>query len=296
MAAARGTTGHRDWRRLILGVYLVVHFVALLPYGTELFSNAGVLPDSSASPLIHAFPNVLASWDAPAVVTGLLLVAVGASVCLAFGWRERTSAIVAAYVLACLLGRNPLISNPSLPFVGLLLVAFACLPRGPDRWRANHPTMIALWIVVGLAYTYSGVAKLGSPSWVDGTAVAHVLENPLARPTELRAWLLGLSPRVLAAVTWGTLALEIAYAPLVLHRRTRRWAWLAMVVMHVGLVFLIDFADLSIGMIVVHCALLDDRWSWGPFDRMRSALRRRRSSAGFRGPRPDRFDDSVEFS
>ena len=30
-------------------------------------------------------------------------------------------------------------------------------------------------------YTFSGIEKLASPSWVDGTAFWHVAKNPLAR-------------------------------------------------------------------------------------------------------------------
>ena len=39
-------------------------------------------------------------------------------------------------------------------------------------------------------YSYGGFTKLTSPSWLDGSALSHVLSNPLARPTLLREWLL----------------------------------------------------------------------------------------------------------
>ena len=39
---------------------------------------------------------------------------------------------------------------------------------------------------MAVGYTFSGVTKLPSPSWRDGTALARILDNPLARPGPLR--------------------------------------------------------------------------------------------------------------
>ena len=49
------TGGQYSLFRVIFGAYLLVHFAQLIPWGTETFSNAGVLADGSASPLLHAF-------------------------------------------------------------------------------------------------------------------------------------------------------------------------------------------------------------------------------------------------
>ena len=43
--------------RFALGAYLSVHFAALLPWGAEVFSNRGVLPDAAASPLAGSSPT-----------------------------------------------------------------------------------------------------------------------------------------------------------------------------------------------------------------------------------------------
>jgi len=46
------TGGQHSVFRALFGLYLLIHFVGLLPWSSELFSNRGVLPDASASPLI----------------------------------------------------------------------------------------------------------------------------------------------------------------------------------------------------------------------------------------------------
>ncbi len=109
-------------------------------------------------------------------------------------------------------------------------------------------------------HTYSGVTKLVSPSWLDGTAVARVLENPLARPGPLRAAILSLPDGLLRLGTWATLALELLFAPLALSRRLRPWIWTMALAMHLGLIALIDFADLSLGMVMLHLFTFDPAW------------------------------------
>ena len=246
--------------RILLGSYVAVHFAGLLPWATELFSNAGMLPEGAASPLLRAFPNLLACCDAPGVVLALVGLAVLCGLSMVLGVRDRLAATIALFVSACLFGRNPLIANPAMPYIGLMLAAWA-LSEPPSRGRAWSPAVLrALWVAMAVGYTYSGLTKLAAPSWVDGQAFAYVLTNPLARDTWLREVLLSQSPAMLKALTWGTLALEIAYAPLALSRRARPWLWLVMLGMHVGLLVLIDFADLTLGMVVLHLCTFDGRW------------------------------------
>src|SRR5438876_6217543 len=66
------TGGQYSIFRILLGLYLLQHFLTLVPWGTEAFSNRGVLPVAAASPLIRLFPNVLAIWDQPGFLTFLL--------------------------------------------------------------------------------------------------------------------------------------------------------------------------------------------------------------------------------
>jgi predicted DCC family thiol-disulfide oxidoreductase YuxK len=267
------TGGQYSVFRATLGTYLFVHFAQLMPWGAEMFSNRGMLPDGAASPLLRLFPNILALYDSPAFVMALLVFAAGASLLFAIGLYDRAAAIALWYALACLFGRNPLIANPSLPYVGLLLLAHACLPRAPygsferrgqidpgGGWRAPQEIYLVVWILMALGYSYSGYTKLISPSWVDGTALGRVLDNPLARPGAMRDALLALPPAFLRAATWGALALELLFAPLALSRKLRPWLWAAMLTMHLGLISLIDFADLSLGMVMLHLFTFDPGW------------------------------------
>src|SRR5262245_64503156 len=181
------TGGQYSVFRSIFGTYLFVHFVQLMPWGVEMFSNRGMLPERAASPLLRLFPNILALYDAPAFVMSLLVFAAGASLLFAIGLYDRAAAIALWYALACLFGRKPLIANPSLPYVGLLLLAHACLPRAPygsfERrgqidpgcgWRAPREIKLVAWILMALGYSYSSYTEPTSPSSVDRTAIRRV--------------------------------------------------------------------------------------------------------------------------
>jgi predicted DCC family thiol-disulfide oxidoreductase YuxK len=267
------TGGQYSIFRVLLGLYLLQHFLTLLPWSEEVFSNRGVLPDASASPLIHLFPNVLAVLDQPPFVAFLLLLGAFLSGLLAAGFWDRPAAIVLWYLLACLFGRDPLISNPALPFIGWLLLLHAVLPQAPygswsargrsdprGNWHMPESAFALGWILMAVGYSYSGYTKLVSPSWLDGSAFARVLENPLARPSAVRAWLLEMPPVSLRLATWSALILELTFAPLALFRRARPWIWTAMVGLQAGLLALMSFADLTAGMFLVHLFTFDPAW------------------------------------
>jgi len=267
------TGGQYSGYRAVFGVYLLVHFLQLLPWGPEVFSNQGALPDASASPLIHAFPNILALWDSPLFVQTLLALGAILSVFFLLGKWDRYAAVLIWYLWACLLGRNPLISNPSIPFIGWLLLAHALIPGAPygswtaagrtdpqGGWKLPPLLYAGAWIVMATGYSYSGYTKLVSPSWTDGTALLRVLQNPLARAGLLHSLFLAVPPILLRLATSSGLALELAFAPLSLFRRTRPWVWAAMVSLHLGLVLMINFADLTAGMLVLHFFTFDPAW------------------------------------
>ncbi len=267
------TGGQYSLFRAAFGAYLLVHFAELLPWADELFSSGGALPQAEASPLAFLFPNVLSLFDPPWFVWAMLGSAVVATPLFALGWRDREAAVWLWYVWACLFGRNPLIGNPGLPYVGWMLLAHACLPRAPygsltalgrsdpgGSWSMPGGIFAAAWILMALGYTFSGVTKLVSLSWLDGSALTRVLDNPLARPGPARQLALEMPDVLMRAATWGALALELAFAPLALVRRARPWLWTVMLLLHLSLIALIDFADLSLGMVMLHLLTVDPGW------------------------------------
>lgn len=116
------------------------------------------------------------------------------------------------------------------------------------------------WFLMAAGYSYSGWTKLASPSWLDGSALRHVLDNPLARPGPLRDALRSMPDPSLRLATWWALAAELTFLPLALLARLRPWLWAALLLMHVQILLLVDFVDLSLGMLLLHGFTFDPAW------------------------------------
>ena len=120
-----------------------------------------------------------------------------------------------------------------------MLLAHAFLPPAPyGSWQARGARRSRRRLAMppstlrgGLdpdgrwATRYSGVTKLVSPSWIDGTALPRMLDNPLARPGPLRDFVLALPASLLASPPGACSASSSRFAPLALVRRLRPWLW-----------------------------------------------------------------------
>lgn len=256
--------------RILLGLYLTWHFSQLVPYADELFGNA--MPyDPKVSPVYGVFPNVLNHVDA----TYFLVFLTTVSIMLTFECFPRISAFILWYGWAALFNRNVLISNPGLPYIGWSLLALTLVEKDRKRivfntnnWflkyiqRDKFPKRVywSAWILLASGYTYSGLHKLVlSPSWVDGTALQHVLESCLARDNIIRDTLIQF-PTFLKFSTWFSLFLEISFLPLGVFYHTRFTYWFLFIGFHLGILMLINFADLTIGVVMFHLMTFD--WSW----------------------------------
>lgn len=255
--------------RIALGGYLLIHFVLLIPYAGELFSSEGALGDTSLSPFFSGLPSPFWINDRSWVATGVLLSAAIACIALIVGWQRKWMAVLLLYVWACLFCRNPLIANPSLAYIGLILLLSVLVPchetvrygqSDAKKWYYPSGVYWVAWILLAVGYTFSGLIKLQSPSWIDGTALSHLIENPLARPGFVRDGLRILPENVLKMFTWGALIAEILYVPLSFFRRSRLWIWTVLVIMHLGLLLVVDFLDLTAAMLLIHLFTFDPEW------------------------------------
>ncbi len=271
--------------RILFGTYLIIHFAMLVPYANELFGATGILADPSLNPAHGLYPNPLNPPLPPAWVTASVVFLTIASLGFTLDIARPALAILLWFGWTALFHRNNLIANPSIPYVGLLLVLCAIVPIGKS-WTMPPWIPRCAWILLAVGYTFSGITKLGSPSWIDGTAIARLLDNPLARPGIFRDALLAMPDLVPQLLTWGTLGLEILFAPLALCRRLRPWTWLAMVGMHLGIIAVVDFADLSLGMLMIHAFTFDRQW-------LRMACRRDTHALTSCKPCPPRLSPST---
>ncbi len=270
------TGGQFSFFRILLGIYLFIHFLDLIPYAPEIFSSQGMLSDGSLSPLIHIFPNIFLINDSPHFVQAVIASGLVGALFVIAGCKDKFASVWILYVLACLFGRNPLIANPALPYVGFMLLCMAFLPKAPfgsyeargredvgRHWRMPRDIFTAAWLILALTYSYSGYTKLLSPSWVEGNNIRYVLNNPLARDYFLRDFLLWLPPVFLQLLTWSVLYIELLFAPLAIFPRLRLALWSLMAFIQIGFAFLLNFLDLTAAMLLFHLFTFNPAWIKG---------------------------------
>lgn len=269
---------HAPLFRGVFGLFFFVQFGRLLPWAQALYGDQGVLGDVSLNPVAATLPPWWFTWSQGAGPELLLVGLMGLSLCVAVGLWPRLAALLLWAGWALLWQRNVFTLNPSMPFNGFLMLSMAAFfpsngPWSVDRWWAQRGGRAApeqsgaiprdlwgvAWAVTAVAYSWSGITKLASPTWVSGEALALILDGPLARPAPYVPWLLSF-PWLLKGLAWGTLAMETLYAPLALWRRGRAVAWAGVVGLHLGIVCTIQFAELSLGMLLIHLLTFDPAW------------------------------------
>lgn len=130
----------------------------------------------------------------------------------------------------------------------------SALPDGDERCAAIWPLRL-LQIQVAAIYFVTGLWKVNNVMWRDGTALHYVFENPQFRRF---AWLASPSWDSWTTVaTYGTLAWELGFAFLVVHRRTRRWVLAASVILHLGMWATLELGPFSWMMMASYLAFVE---------------------------------------
>lgn len=255
--------------RIIFGIYLLIHFVNLLPFAADIWSSEGMLADTTLNFTYGFFPNILVYFNSPLQIELFIMLMTFLSALILTGFYRRTASVLLWIGWASLFHQNNLISNPSIAMIGWLLLALVLIPineplsysrKSEEEWRMPYIIFWGAWVISALAYTLSGFDKLMSPSWQDGTAIIHLLNNPLSREWMLTDFLRTLPTNILHLFSWFALLLEISFGFLALFSKTRPLAWFMVLSMHISILFVVDFADLTLGVLMLHLFIFDSSW------------------------------------
>ena len=269
--------------RIIFGLYLTTHFAQLIPVASEVFSNEGVLPDATILPGYGKLPLLIFKFDNPIFIYIYLGILIISSLMFMMGNYRRISSVIIFYGWMSLLNRNPLITNPSLGYIGWILLACSLIPNGERigffltpkqreaaeaeekdsskfNWHVPDALYYGMWIIMGVSYTASGLHKLQCQSWLDGSALYYVLSGPLARQDNIIVTIILRNPDLIKLMTWGSLFLEISFLFLGTFYRTRKLYWSLFMGFHIGILMTVNFSDLTLGMIIPHLFTFDVTW------------------------------------
>ncbi|HYI62679.1 MAG TPA: HTTM domain-containing protein [Acidimicrobiales bacterium] len=192
----------------------------------------------------HRFTYLGLGWvpqPGPTAMAALVAVLAGASLAMALGWRTRVAAAVllGAFAWVELIDATTYLNH--YWFLTLVLALGTVVPWGAagslDTRRRGGPRPVArgwVWLLrfqVGVVYASAGVAKLQG-DWL-------LRAEPLRLWLPARSGLAVVGPALEHVATAHVLsvagaAFDCAVVPLLLARRTRPWAWGALVAFHVS--------------------------------------------------------------
>lgn len=200
----------------------------------------------------------------------LLLVAVLAAV----GWHARWTVPLLLAGWSGLTVINPLIADQGDNIARILLV-YLCFADTSARWSLDarrrgsrepsrtqvrnllhNAAVLAVGAQICLVYVLSGLFKLQGEQWRDGSAVYYPLSLPQFRPWPELADLIAGNGWLVAAVTWGTLALQLAFPLLLLQRHLRVVGVGGALLMHAGIAVVMGLPFFSLFMMAGDCLFL----------------------------------------
>ncbi len=213
--------------RVLLGSLLVADLCKRARSLTAHYTDAGVLPRSEiadlGAPPSFAFFHMLGG--SPGFEAALFAVAAVLAALLIAGWRTRAVTVASFFLLMSLQQRNWLVIHAGDELLRFLVFWGMFLPL-EERWsldarrRRTPPRAVvcsvgsaALLLQTLLLYVVATHSKLQYDAWIDGRALAVVLEKAsYAKP--LGTWMLQ-HPELLRLATWGSVGFE-GLAPVLL--------------------------------------------------------------------------------
>jgi hypothetical protein len=275
--------------RAAIGLVVVLSAVRTVAYGWT---------DSLYAGPSHRFTYLWMGWvpqPGPVGIRVLVAATAAAGIALALGWRVRLAAAVLLVSFGWIEAIDATTYLNHYWFVTLLALLALVVPFGA-RWSLDarrrarsgsgpHDGSVAVgwvWLLrfqVGVVYASAGLAKL-QPDW-------------LWRGLPLRYWLPARSdvpllgpmlrhPETAHVLSVAGAAFDCAIVPLLLWKRTRCWAWLALVVFHVITWRLFPIGVFPWLMIAMATVFFEPAW---PAE-LAQRLRQLRGAAGARPVEP----------
>ena len=237
----------------LLGLWTAVYVAIRLPHVEELYCRS-VLSDA---PIRHWID---VGVPPPALMRSLMIVVIVAAL-LGPGWRRPRAA---SWLVGGLLGIiTAFESSPPRAYAALALLQWFFLGCAGGQASAGGQSggdggTGWGWRMLKLQYTsvyfFAGLAKLCSPMWWGGAAIVLVLHSPeyggVVLPTGVDV------PEGIALIfAWATILGELFIALGLWSRRSRRWAILTVVGLHLAIALSLRISLLFHALMLLHLVL-----------------------------------------
>lgn len=285
--------------RILLAVAILtdqlVQFLPFLPY---FYGPEGVAPEGTHDAWLLSrwrWSILLFNTDDLTIVYGLFWLRFAVAALFLVGWHTRLMNLLLWLLTYAFVFRNPLLRNGADDTLLTALFLLMFMPSGAafsiDSWWKRRrtavpdaPPTIPAWpvrllqIQLCIIYLTTGLAKLREwpTTWWEGTSLHYVLND-----ITMTRWSYAQLPLPLwmtAIGTWLSVGWEVLFTPLVLFRRTRKWALWFGVVFHIAIWLTIEVGWFSFYTLSLYGVWIPDRF-WQRWTRSHN---------------PTRYDDSED--
>lgn len=282
--------------RIVIGLTVMLWAVTMWFDVTDLLGENALLPPELASDRFRWI-----TLDTGTEIRIALVVLIVASLCIMVGWRPTIWLLVAFVLLVAVQRRNHLILNSGDIVLRNFTLLLAFTPTGAalsfDRYRRlgrdglYSAGRVAPWglrlvqLQVMVVYFFAFWSK-GGDEWREGIAVSTALRlQDLQRIGELDVLVANIW--VVAALTWGTLLVELMLGTLLWYKPLRPLLIVLGVLLHVSIDGLVLVGFFGLTMIGALLTFLDGE------SIQRSVSDRRARQDGDEASEPDHGDGDV---
>lgn len=258
--------------RILFGLFVLAHLALITPDLDFWYSDRGLLVGDEAVATAGPYrPSVLNHFQDPISVRVTLAAVAGVAVAFTLGWHTRIMSVLLYLGVMTFYNRNLLTNcGPDqvmmiTSFYMMLAPCGAAYSLDARRLARRRGTvaepLIYPWaqrlmqLQLCLIYFVTAFLKCSGRCWTGGTAIHYVLFNHEVGQFNLE-WLGGY-PLVLNLMAYGALVVEFALAFLLWFRPTRRWVAVLGVMLHVGIVPLVNVPLFGEQMTALYLLFLD---------------------------------------
>jgi hypothetical protein len=258
--------------RIFFGLLVLAHLALISVDLDYWYSGAGLLQGNEARLVAGELRfSPLCYVQDPVSVRFFLAAVAAVAIAFVVGWRTRIMGILLYLGLLSLYHRN--ISSNCGPDQLMMITSFymmlspcgAALSLDAERLARRRGTiadpLIVPWaqrllqIQLALIYFASAAYKCNGATWLGGTAVHYILFNHEVGQFNME-WL-ARYPVLISILTLAALLVEFALAFLLWFRTSRRWIAVAGVLLHAGIVPLVNVPLFGEQMIALYLLFLD---------------------------------------
>lgn len=256
--------------RILFGLVVIAHVGFLAADAQPWLTDQGYLRGTEARELAGPLRPSPLQWVQDPLSIRLALGGVGVLGALfALGWRTRIVSVLVYLGVLSIHNRLLIVASGADTLLVCLAFYFMLSPCGAayslDARRAARKRgtpaepLIAAWpqrlmqIQLAVVYFMTAVSKANGKTWLDGTALYYVFNEP-----EFGRWSLGLGDAhvLLSVMTYSALFIEFALAYLLWFKQTRPYAILAGIALHGAIMLTVNIPLFGEMMMLTYLAFV----------------------------------------